>query len=169
MPYAPWRDTLETLHLYTQIVGKVRLAHTPWLNHSWHVPLYVTARGLTTSPIPHGSRTFDMEFDFIDHALVVRVDDGAMRVLRLGPRSVADFYAEVMGMIAALGLSTPIDPRPNEIADAVPFPDDRAHASYDGEAVQRFWRALALTDRVFKRFRTGFLGKSSPSHFFWGS
>ena len=169
LPYASWQDTCTTLHLWTQIVGKLRLARTPWLNHSWHVPLYVSARGLATSRIDHGSRAFDAEFDFVEHALVLRTSDGGARRIDLRPHSVADFYAEVMAALEALGVPVRIDRMPSEIAGALPFHGDRTHAAYDAEYAQRFWRILVLVERVLARFRTGFLGKSSPVHFFWGS
>jgi hypothetical protein len=169
LPYASWRDTCATLHLWTQIVGKLRLARTPWLNHSWHVPLYVSARGLATSRIDHASRAFDAEFDFVEHALVLRTSDGGARRIGLRPHGVADFYAEVMAALEALGVPVRIDRMPSEIAGALPFHEDRTHAAYDAEYAQRFWRILLLVDRVLARFRTGFLGKSSPVHFFWGS
>jgi len=157
------------LQLWTQIVGKVRLARTPRLNHSWHVTLYVTARGLTTSPVPDGARSFQIDFDFIDHLLVLATSDGTRREVPLRPQSVADFYAAVMAALAALGIDVTISMMPNEIPNAVRFDQDRQHASYDADAAQRFWRVLVDADRVFKRFRTAFLGKSSPVHFFWGS
>lgn len=169
LPYAAWRETCETLQLWTQIVGKIRLARTPWLNHSWHVTLYVTARGLTTSPIPDGARSFQIDFDFLDHVLVISTSDGAWRRLPLKPQSVADFYAAVLAALADLGIDVAINDRPNEIAEAIRFSADRQHAAYDGDAAQRFWRVLASADDVFKQFRTAFLGKCSPVHFFWGS
>ena len=169
LPYVAWKDTCATLQLWTQIVGKVRLALTPWLNHSWHVALYVTARGLTTSPIPYGARQFEIEFDFIDHVLWLRTSDGHFRQLMLRPISVAEFYADVMHALAELGIAVRINEMPNEIPDAVPFSDDRAHASYDRDYAQRFWRVLLASHDVFAHFRTGFLGKVSPVHFFWGS
>lgn len=169
LPYTSWRDTCETLHLWTQIVGKVRLARTPWLNHSWHVTLYVTARGLTTSAVPDGARSFQIDFDFIDHVLVIATSDGARREVPLRPQTVADFYAAVMAALHELGIDVTINMMPNEIPNAVRFDEDRQHASYDADAAQRFWRVLVNADRVFKRFRTAFLGKSSPVHFFWGS
>ncbi len=169
LPHPAWTDTIATLHRWTQIVGKVRLSQSPWMNHSWHVTLYVTARGLTTSPIPHGERTFQMDFDFLDHELVTRVDDGRVDILKLAPMSVATFWGEVTGRLDRLGLSCELDPRPNEIADATPFPQDEHHKSYDAEHAQTLRRSLLAADRVFKRFQTGFLGKQSPSHFFWGS
>ena len=169
IPYLAWRDTCTTLHLWTQIVGKVRLSRTPWLNHSWHVPLYVTSRGLTTSPIPYDDRTFEMHFDFNDHVLDVTASDGTSRMVALAPRTVADFYGAVMQTLADLDISVAIDDYPSEIAGAIPFTRDTTHAAYDGDAAQRFWRALVQADRVFKAFRTRFIGKSSPVHFFWGS
>ena len=169
LPYGAWQETCATLHLWTQIVGKVRLAHTPWLNHSWHVPLYVTARGLTTSPIPYGSRSFEILFDFNAHVLDVDVSDGSSRRIALQPRTVADFHAALLEALTELDLATAIDPRPCEIADALPFDRDRVHAAYDAGYAHRFWRALVQIDRALKQFRTGFLGKSSPVHFFWGS
>ena len=169
LPLDAWRDTYATLHMWTQIVGKVRLAQTPWMNHSWHVTLYVTARGLTTSPIPHGTRTFEIRFDFIDHQLVVERNDGARHMLALAPRSVADFYGALMAALADLDLPVHISARPNEVEPAVPFSDDRAHASYDPEFANRCWRIMAQTERVMKTFRARFIGKCSPAHFFWGA
>jgi hypothetical protein len=169
LPYAAWRETRDTLQLWTQIVGKIRLMRTPWLNHSWHVTHYVTSRGLTTSPIPHGSRTFEIEFDFLAHALTVTVSDGSARRLPLRPQSVADFYADLMAALAALGVAVAINDKPCEIAGATAFTADRQHAAYDPEYAQRFWQVLVQTDRVLKRFRTAFIGKCSPVHFFWGS
>jgi hypothetical protein len=166
---AAWRDTCETLQLWTQIVGKVRLAQTPWLNHSWHVALYVNARGLTTSIIPCDSRGFEIQFDFIEHVLEIRTSDGQRIALALVPQSVADFHARLMAALHELGIVVAINDRPCEIADAFPFTSDRRHASYDAEYANRHWQALRHADRVFKRFRTGFLGKCSPVHFFWGS
>ena len=169
LPTAAWRDTYSTLHLWTQIVGKIRLARSPWLNHSWHVALYMTARGLTTSPIPDGVRTFQIDFDFIDHALQISASDGAIRQLALAGQSVASFYTAVMAALAELGIDVTIDDMPNELPDPIRFSEDKQHASYDPDAVQRFHQILVNTDRVFKQFRTGFLGKASPVHFFWGS
>ena len=169
LPYAAWRDTSETLQLWTQIVGKIRLARTPWLNHSWHVALYVTARGLTTSPIPEGTRTFQIDFDFIDHVLRIAASDGSQRQLPLVAQPVATFYAAVMAALAELGIDVTIDDRPNELPDPIRFGEDRVHASYDPDAAHRFWQVLRQVDRVFGKFRTAFLGKSSPVHFFWGS
>ncbi|MEM7397859.1 MAG: DUF5996 family protein [Pseudomonadota bacterium] len=169
LPYAAWRDTVSTLHLWTQIAGKIRLVQTPWLNHSWHCALYVTPRGLTTSEIPYGNRSFELNFDFIRHVLIISSDDGATKEIELRPRSVADFYAGVMAALTELGLPVRIHQVPNEIPDAVRFSEDETHASYNPDYAERHWRALVQIDRVFKLFRTGFLGKSSPVHFFWGS
>lgn len=169
LPLEEWKDTYATLHMWTQIVGKVRFALTPWINHSWHVTLYVTCRGLTTSPIPYGVRTFQIDFDFIDHKLVIETSDGDIRHIGLRPRSVADFYREVMAKLRELGLDIHIHTLPNEVADPVPFEKDEQHASYDPEYANRFWRILVQTDRVFKEFRARFIGKCSPVHFFWGS
>ncbi|HEX4113458.1 MAG TPA: DUF5996 family protein [Stellaceae bacterium] len=169
LPYATWRDTAATLQLWTQIVGKLRLAQTPWLNHSWHTTLYVTVRGLTTSPIPYDGGIFAAEFDFIAHRLFIRTDRGAERSIALRPVTVADFYAEAMAALSQLGMPCAINTMPNELPDAIPFDQDRIHKSYDADYAQRFWRVLVQTDRIFKQFRTGFLGKASPVHFFWGS
>jgi Family of unknown function (DUF5996) len=169
LPYAAWRDTCATLQLWTQIVGKIRLARTPWLNHSWHVTLYVTARGLTTSPIPGRARSFQIDFDFIDHVLRIATSDGEQRRVPLVPQSVATFYAAVIEALEGLGIDVRINDMPNELPDPVRFGDDHAHASWDRDAAHRFWQVLRQTDRVFAKFRTGFLGKSSPVHFFWGS
>lgn len=161
--------TAETLQLWSQIVGKIRLSATPWLNHSWHVALYVSARGLTSSLI-HAERTsFEMEFDFVSGALVIRDTLGRDARIALAARSVADFHAEVMAALAALGLDIAIHETPNEIADAVPFSQDTAMRAYDPEAAIALWRALVQIDRVFKGFRTRFLGKASPVHVFWGA
>ncbi len=169
LPYAAWRETSETLQRWTQVIGKIRLAQTPWLNHSWHVTLYVTARGLTTAAIPYGERTFHIDFDFLDHALRIEASDGRRWEMPLRAQSVADFYAAVMKALDDLDLRVRIDGRPNEVADATPFREDRVHASYDPVFAQRFWRVLQQSDRIFKDFRTAFLGKSSPVHFFGGS
>jgi hypothetical protein len=169
LPYAAWRETRDTLHLWTQIVGKIRLMQTPWLNHGWHVTLYVTSRGLTTSPIVHGPRIFELEFDFLSHALIVTVSDGSARRLPLRPQSVADFYGTLMAALRELGVAVAINDKPCEIAGAAAFTEDRQHAAYDPEYARRFWQVLVQTDRVFKSFRTAFIGKCSPVHFFWGS
>jgi hypothetical protein len=169
LPYPAWKDTRDTLHLWTQIVGKIRLAATPWLNHSWHVVLYVTARGLTTSPIPYPGCTFEIDFDFIEHVLWVRTTDGHFRRILLAPRPVAEFYTELLAAMAELGLGIRINTMPCEIADAIPFDEDRTHAAYDREYATRFWRVLLSAHDVLAHFRSGFLGKASPVHFFWGS
>jgi hypothetical protein len=169
LAYAAWSDTCSTLQLWTQVVGKIRLAQTPWLNHSWHVPFYVTARGLTTSPIPYPSRWFEIQFDFIEQVLDIGVSDGAARRLPLQPQTVADFYHAVMAALAELGIQVAINDVPCEIAGAIPFSRDRTHSAYDAGYAQRFWRVLLQADRLLKQFRTGFIGKSSPVHFFWGS
>jgi len=169
LPLEAWRETYATLHLWTQIVGKVRLAQTPWLNHSWHVTLYVTARGLTTSPIPYGTRTFQIDFDFIDHELRVLSSDGGKAGCTLEPQPVAAFYARLMAEMAKLGLHVSIQLKPNEVADPIPFDQDQIHRAYDQDYAHRFWRILVQSDRVFKAFRARFLGKCSPVHFFWGA
>jgi hypothetical protein len=169
LPEKAWRETRTTLHLWTQIVGKIRLALTPWQNHSWHVALYVTARGLTTSPIPADGRAFQIDFDFIEHALLIRASGGEHGRIALRPMSVAEFYNETMQALRALGIDVTIDTMPNEVPDAVRFEQDTAHASYDADYAHRFWRSLASAHDVFAHFRTGFLGKASPVHFFWGS
>jgi uncharacterized protein DUF5996 len=169
LPTEAWRETYDTLHLWTQIVGKIRFERAPWLNHSWHVALYVTTRGLTTSPIPDGTRTFQIDFDFIDHALRISTSDGAEWQFALAGQSVASFYTAVMAALAELGIHIAIDEMPNELPDPIRFSEDKKHASYDPDAVRRFFQILVNVDRVFKQFRTGFLGKASPVHFFWGS
>lgn len=169
LPYERWKDTCATLHLWTQIVGKIRLVQTPWINHSWHVAMYLTARGLTTSPIPYHGDSFEIDFDFIDHTLRIRTSDGAIDSLALEPRAVADFYRELFARLAGLGIDIRIRTMPNEIPDAIPFERDEVHGSYDAEFAHRFWRVLAQSDCVLKRFRAGFIGKCSPVHFFWGS
>jgi hypothetical protein len=167
--YDAWHETASTLQLWTQIVGKIRLELTPWLNHGWHVPLYVTARGLGTSAIPAGNEILEIEFDFIGHRLVARTSRGDERTLALQPQTVADFYARVLDLMRAIGVAVTINEMPNEVPRPIPFSQDRTHTAYDGSAPFRFWRALIQADRVFKLFRSGFLGKSSPVHFFWGS
>ena len=169
LPFEAWSDTLATLHMWTQVVGKVRLVQSPWLNHSWHVTLYVTARGLSTSPIPYGTRTFEMEFDFIAHQLAITTSEGRTQNVPLVAQSVAAFYTRLMEALGALDLRVKIHARPNEVPDAIPFDQDEAHRSYDREYASRFWRVLVQADRVFKIFRARFAGKSSPVHFFWGA
>src|SRR5579885_852175 len=169
LPYNAWKDTRDTLHLWTQIVGKIRLAQMPWQNHSWHVTLYVTARGLTTGPMPWNGGSFQIGFDFIDHVLPIRTSDGRLREFSLRPMPVAEFYAGVVVSLADLGISVRIHTMPNEIPDAVPFDQDTVPKSYDPDYAHRFWRVLLAANEVFAKFRTGFLGKVSPVHFFWGS
>jgi hypothetical protein len=164
-----WSDTYATLHMWTQIVGKVRLAQSPWVNHSWHVTLYVTTRGLTTSPVPYGERTFDIDFDFVDHQLIVRSNDGGHGRVSLAPQSVATFYASLMAEMEKLDLRVDINRTPNEVADPIAFDADETHRAYDAEYANRFWRILVQADRVFKEFRARFTGKCSPVHFFWGA
>jgi Family of unknown function (DUF5996) len=169
LPLEAWQDTYDTLHMWTQIVGKIRKTLTPLVNHWWNVTLYVTARGLTTSPIPYQDRTFEMEFDFIDHRLDIRTCDGSTKRLELAPRTVADFYDDVMGTLHSLGLDVKIHAKPDEVANPIPFAEDRIHKSYDPEHAHRCWRILVSVDSVFKEFRGRFIGKCSPVHFFWGS
>jgi hypothetical protein len=169
LPLAEWRETRDTLHMWMQIVGKTRLALAPMQNHWWHVPLYVTARGLTTTPIPYGPRTFAVDFDFIDHRLVVVTTEGARREIGLRPQAVADFYQEYLRALAALDITVKLWPVPVETDHTIPFPDDRVHASYDAGHVGRFFAMLVQADRIMKRFAGRFLGKSSPVHFFWGA
>jgi hypothetical protein len=164
-----WHDTAETLHRWTQIVGKVRLALAPMVNHWWQVALYVTSRGLTTSPIPYGGLTFDITFDFIDHALLIETSNGARQSIALRPMPVAAFYSEFMDRLHRLGIEVGIWTMPCEIAEAVPFQEDHSHAAYAAVYAQRFWRVLLQTHRVFTAFRSQFVGKASPVHFFWGS
>ena len=166
---ADWEDTRDTLHLWTQVVGKIRLALEPMVNHWWQVPLYVSARGLTTSLMHAGPLGLEIEFDFDDHVLRIDTTDGDHRLVSLEPRSVASFYREVVGAVDDLGVHVEVLARPVEVADAIPFPDDEEHAAYDPGAVHRFWTALVHADRVLRRFRAGFEGKASPVHFFWGS
>jgi hypothetical protein len=169
LSYTGWSDTLATLQLWTQIVGKIRLTLTPWLNHSWQTPLYVTARGLGTSPIPIGNEIFEIEFDFVAHRLNVRTSRGAEQFLPLKAQSVADFYHATLDLLNGVGVSVAIKETPNEVPNPIPFSRDRIHAAYDAAAAHRFWRALVQADRIFKLFRSGFIGKASPVHFFWGS
>ena len=169
LPFEAWKDTCATLHMWTQIVGKIRLVQTPWVNHSWHIPLYLTARGLTTSPIRYDQRVFQIDFDFIDHRLLIQAGDGPMKAIALQPRSVADFYQSVFAKLAELDIDVKINTTPNEVADGIPFERDQQHRSYDAEYANRFWRALLQADRVMKEFRARFKGKCSPVHFFWGS
>jgi hypothetical protein len=163
-----WSETCATLHMWTQIVGKIRLVQSPWTNHSWHVTLYVTARGLTTSPIPHGSSTFEIDFDFIDHQLIVQVSDGRVARVPLEPQATATFYGRLMDEMRKLGLNVKIHRKPNEVPDPIHCDQDYVHCSYDAHYAHRFWRILVQADRVFKEFRSRFIGKCSPVHFFWG-
>lgn len=165
---AEWEDTRATLHMWMQIVGKVRLELSPRVNHWWEVPFYLTARGLTTSVIPYKDRSFDVEFDFVDHRLVIRASDGGLRSLALRPQSVAAFYAEFMVALRELGIDVAIWTMPVEIADPIPFEQDTTHASYDADYVERHWEILRFADAVLKEFRSEFIGKHSPVHFFWG-
>jgi Family of unknown function (DUF5996) len=169
LPYSAWKDTCSTLHLWTQIVGKVRLAYTPWLNHSWHVTLYCTARGLTTSLIPYRGRFFEIEFDFHEHQLVLRTSEGTEEKIALKSRTVAAFYTAVIAALEKLDISVRITELPCEIPNAIAFTRDQTHSAYDPDYAHRFWRVLVEVDRVLKQFRTGFIGKCSPVHFFWGS
>jgi hypothetical protein len=169
LPLERWSETCETLHRWTQIVGKVQLALTPLVNHWWNVTFHVTARGLATPPLPYRGRVFDVTFDFVDHRLSIQVSDGASETLALAPMAVADFYAEFMRRLRRLDIAVPISTMPSEIENAVPFEQDRAHAQYDPLYAARFLRALVQNDRVFKVFRARFIGKVSPVQFFWGS
>jgi len=169
LPYDAWKDTYATLHMWSQVVGKVVLAQAPPLNHSWGISLDVTPRGLTTRTLPHGDRLFTIAFDFIDHQLVIDTSDGDRRTLALEPRTVAEFYRTVMAMLEEMRLPVRIWPVPVEIPDPIPFEQDTGHHSYDPEAASRYWRVLLQVHRVFTESRTGFVGKASPSHFFWGS
>lgn len=169
LPLTEWKETYATLHMWTQVVGKIRLAQTPLVNHWWNVPLYVTSRGLTTRLMPYGARHFEIDFDFIDHNLEIKTSDDRERIIKLRPISVADFYEEVMVNLRSLGLEVKIYTMPVEVPDPVRFTEDERHASYDAEYANRFWRILLQSDRIFREFRSRFLGKSSPVHFFWGS
>jgi hypothetical protein len=169
LPPESWKDTLATLHMWMQIVGKVRMALTPRTNHWWNVTLYVNSRGLTTSAIPCGQKIFEVQFDFIEHQLLIQCNDGGSRAFPLAPRTVADFYQEFMATLDSLGIDVKIWKMPVEIADPIPFDQDLVHASYDAEYAHRFWRILASVDEVFKQFSARFIGKASPVHFFWGA
>lgn len=168
LPWEEWKHTCRTLHMWQQIVGKVRLARTPWINHSWHVTLYPTARGLGTGAIPHGRRTFQLDFDFVEHRLEASTSVGVRRFMDLADRTVADFYRDLMSALEDLDVGTRIAAKPNEVEDAIPFGEDRTHGSYDPEWANRFWRVLSSTARVFTEFRSRFKGKCSPVHHFWG-
>jgi hypothetical protein len=169
LPLESWKETYATLHMWTQIVGKVRMALTPPINHFWHVTLYVSTRGLRTSPIPYGDSTFEVVFDFIDHNLLVIASNGDIAMLPLRPRAVADFYKDFMATLRRVGIEVRINTMPQEVANPIPFEQDTTHASYDPEYAHRFWQILASTHAVFQEFRGRFLGKCSPVHFFWGS
>ena len=169
LPYEAWRDTCQTLHMWTQIVGKVRMELSPFLNHWWHVTLYVTPRGLTTSSIPYRGSTFEVTFDFLEHNLFIRTGEGTTRALPLIPRSVASFYREFMDCLRALGIEVTINTLPSEVPSPIRFDVDEMHASYDPLYVQRFWRILEQTSTIMQRYRAPFVGKASPVHFFWGS
>jgi hypothetical protein len=169
LPFAAWSDTCATLHMWTQIVGKLRLAVTPPVNHWWNVPLYVTASGLTTSAMPYGDGAFEIQFDFIDHRLLIRTSKGASDSMALSPCTVADFYDVLMRKLRSLGIEIHIWPQPVEVPDAISLDRNTSHASYDANYAHRFWRALLATDRVLQQFRARFIGKASPVHFFWGS
>ncbi|HVJ04401.1 MAG TPA: DUF5996 family protein [Candidatus Saccharimonadales bacterium] len=169
LPMQAWQETYHNLHMWTQIVGKVRLELTDRTNHWWNVPLYLSARGLTTSPIPYGNGVFEIQFDFLDHKLLIDRSDGARKVLDLVPRTVADFYAEFMAALRGLGIEVTIYGTPVELAKPIPFAEDQLYRAYDAEAAHRFWRILVSCDALFKQFRARFLGKNSPVQFFWGS
>jgi hypothetical protein len=169
LPLEAWSDTYATLHMWMQVVGKVRLRQTPWINHSWHVTLYVTPRGFTTSVIPHGTRGFAIDFDFIDHRANIRSSDGGVGGVPLEPQSVATFYGRLMGELTRLDLPVKISTKPNEVADAIPFELDEVHHAYDRDYANRFWRATVQAERVFEQFRARFIGKCSPVHVFWGA
>jgi len=169
LPVAAWKETYETLHMWTQIVGKIRMKLSPYVNHWWEAALYVTPRGLTTSAIPSGVRSFEIAFDFTDDLLAIETDDGRRRAMALAPRPVADFYEELMALLASLGIEVEIDLEPKEVPDPIPFDRDRTHRSYDEESVRKCFRLLLQSDRLLKKFRGRFLGKCSPVHFFWGS
>jgi hypothetical protein len=169
LPFDSWQETRATLHMWTQIVGKIRMSLTPLVNHYWNVPLYVTARGLTTSRIPYGERSFEVWFDFIEHQLVLEISDGISKKLPLQPVSVADFYAKCITMLRSADIDVNIWTMPVEIPDPIPFDKDQTHHSYDAASAQKFWRILLSVDAVLQRFRSQFIGKSSPVHFFWGS
>ena len=169
LPLNDWSDTKDTLHLWLQVVGKIRLAQTPPINHSWHTTLYVTSRGVTTSPIPHGERTFQIDLDFIDHQLTIEASDGASGGMALEPQTVAEFYRQLMSELDRLDLRVRIVAKPNELPEVIPFARDTTHRAYDRDAVHRFWQILVESDRVMKTFRSRFIGKCSPVHLFWGA
>ncbi len=169
LPLAEWQATRDTIHLWTQIVGKIRLVQTPLVNHWWNVPLYVSPRGLTTSAIPYNAGNFEIEFDFVNHQLIIRTSHAQTKTLHLKPQSVAEFYRELMKILRELGIEIAIRAIPDELPNPIPFAEDTEHYSYDAEYINRFWRILVRVDGIFKEFRGRFIGKSSPVHFFWGS
>ena len=169
LPFDSWKDTLATLHIWSQIVGKVRLKLCPLVNHWWNVPLYITARGMTTSPMPYEQRDIEVQFDFIEHKVLIETSEGRVVTMAMAPRSVADFYKKFMAAVAELGIDVRIWTTPCEIPDPIPFEQDNTHSAYDPEAAHKFWRILVWVDQIFKEFRAGFQGKASPVHFFWGS
>ncbi len=169
LPLAEWQDTYTTIHMCTQVVGKIKLMQSPHVNHWWQVVLYVNARGLTTSPIPYGTRTFEIDFDFMDHVLIVRTSDGGLRTFALAGHSVADFYRKLMDVLHSLEVYVKIWTKPVEVPERILFEEDHTHTSYDSRYVQRLWQIIVQTDRVLKQFRSGFIGKCSPVHFFWGA
>ena len=169
LPFAEWKETAKTLHMWTQVIGKVRLALSPWTNHSWHVTLYLTARGLTTSPIPFRDRILEIRFDFVSHELRLLTSDGGLKTIPLRSQSVAQLYHAVMDALRSLEIEVQINTTPNEVDPAIPFEENETDSAYDPEFANRFWRVLLQSDRVFKEFRSEFCGKCSPVHFFWGS
>jgi len=169
LPYTDWSQTLETLHLWTQIVGKIRLRQMPWINHSWHVSLYISPRGLTTGSVPYNRGVFQLDFDFLSHQLRISTSTGQQIDVGLYPRSVASFYTEVMASLRQLGIDVTVHDTPNELPTVIPFAEDHVHQSYDADMVDRFWQAIVSMYPVFMRFRAGYTGKCSPVHFFWGS
>lgn len=169
LPLEEWKDTYATLHMWSQIVGKIRLVKTPLVNHWWNSALYVTPRGLTTSAIPTDTRVFAIDFDFIDHKLIIQVSDGKTKSIPLSPRSVADFYSDLMSDLKTMGIDVTIHARPDEVPNPIPFAEDHVHSSYMPEQANRFWRILVQVNKLFERFRSKFIGKCSPVHFFWGS
>jgi Family of unknown function (DUF5996) len=169
LPLNDWKDTYATLHMWTQIVGKIRLSKTPLINHWWNSTLYVTSRGLTTSPIPDSAGVFEIDFDFIDHRLIIRKSDGTIKNLTLNPRAVADFYTELISTLKSIGIEVSIHAKPDEVPNPILFAEDRVHSSYDPEYANSFWRILVQVHKMFQQFRGKFIGKCSPVHFFWGS
>jgi hypothetical protein len=169
LPYTEWTDTIETLHMWSQIVGKIRMELSPWFNHSWSVPLYVTPRGLTTSPIPYGGGLFQIDFDFVSHTLPIVTSDGQVQTVVLRPFTVAEFYAEVFAALESMGIGASIHPLPNEVPNPILFPKDEVHGTYERDHVEALAAALIWSARVMGEFRAGFVGKVSPVHFFWGS